>query len=91
LELEEIQQPAVGDPAAVASTVAPHPAPPPPPVTIAAAAVAPPIAGILRALARIEGFTEVCRRGADIRRSAFLYFSRGRGGAGGGRGLARAR
>jgi len=41
--------------AAVASTVALHPPPPPPPVTSAAAPVAPQIAGIRRALARIEG------------------------------------
>ena len=86
MELEELQEPSVGDPAAVASTVAPHPDPPPPPITIAAAPVAPPIAGIRRALARIEGFTEVCRRGAHNRGSAFLYFLGDRGGAGGGSG-----
>jgi len=86
LELEEVQEHAVGDPAAVASTVPPHPAPPPPPVTIAVAPVAPPIADVRRALARIEGFAEECRRGAHIRGSAFLYLSGGRGGAGGGGG-----
>jgi len=38
LEMEEVQHPDVGDPAADSSIVASHPAPPTPPVTMAAAA-----------------------------------------------------
>jgi len=87
-----MQEPAVGEPAAVPSTVAPHPPRPSPrTVPIAATHVAPPIARIRRARSRTESLTEVCGHGARTRGSAFLFLLGGRGGTGGDRGHVGAR
>jgi len=67
------------------------PPPAPSPVIIAAAPVALPIAGTRRAVALIGGLMEVCGHESHFRESSFLYFSGGRGGAGGRGGLVDAR
>ena len=86
MELEGVQEPAVGDSAAVASTVAPHLAPPPPPVTMAAAPVAPPIAGIRvpRLLSRISRrYVAVAHTIGGPPFCIFRGVGTGRGGVGG--------
>jgi len=71
LELEVVQEPAVGTPAGVVPTAAQHTAPPspspppiPPPVTVAGAPLAPPIVGGRPPLARTLSVTGVHGVGA---------------------------
>jgi len=82
-----VQDRAVGDPAAVVPTAAPHTAPSPPPatpipmhVTLSGAPLASPIVGVRRPLARTDWVFEACGDGA-LQGVGFSI----RGGAGGGR------
>jgi len=82
-----VQDRAVGDPAAVVPTAAPHTAPSPPPaapipkhVTLSGAPLASPIVGVRPPLARTDWVFEACGDGA-LQRVGFCI----RGGAEGGR------
>jgi len=85
LEVEVVQEPAVGDPAAVVPTAAPHDGPPPPPsppspppVSIADAPLAPPIVDVCLPLGGIDCVFEVC--GVNAVQGVGLSFRRERGG-----------